>query len=702
MKRTLTLIFSTGLIAVLAFAAFGQTNEFNYQGNLASSGSPANGNYDLEFVLYDSLNGGTQVGPTLARTLVVTNGNFAVKLDFGPVYPGADRYLEIHVRPSGQGSYTVLSPRQLINATPYAVKAVNADTAANSLQLGGMAANQYVVTTDPRMTDARPPTSGNGNYIQNGTAVQASSNFNISGDGSAAGTISGNIVRASTQFNIGSNRILTANVANTSVGLSAGLISPGLRNSFFGGASGANNPAGNDNSYFGFASGGSAGTGSQNSFFGSTAGQNTSTSNNSYFGFAAGLLNTSGSSNTAIGASANFGFSNLVNAAAIGANARSDASNALVLGSINGINGATANTNVGIGTTAPGVALDVQNSSASVALRLRSAAGSSSIYLDRASAIAANSAQIAFNSAGTADFAMGTSQGSAGNSDFSIYNYGTASNAFTIQQSTGNIGIGTPSPGTSLHLRSASTTGFAIQMENTSTAKRLYIGNYGTVGAGNHWPGRDSANTSFLYSENSLVFNTPGGIYFSGSTTAEHMRIQSNGLVVVDNSLSVGGDVSANRVVLNNPTGFPGATALCVTPTGPPYVIVLCASSLRFKTNLGTFKSGLELINRLRPITFNWKDGGMKDFGLAAEDVAKAEPLLATYDSKGVVQGVKYDRIGVVLINAVKEQQAEIEEQQKTIRAQQAEIEQLKKKVAEIDALKALVCSGNLTAAMCK
>ena len=43
----------------------------------------------------------------------------------------------------------------------------------------------------------------------------------------------------------------------------------------------------------------------------------------------------------------------LNNATAIGANAEVTASNALVLGSINGVNGATANTNVGIGTTSP-------------------------------------------------------------------------------------------------------------------------------------------------------------------------------------------------------------------------------------------------------------------------------------------------------------------------------------------------------------
>ena len=35
------------------------------------------------------------------------------------------------------------------------------------------------------------------------------------------------------------------------------------------------------------------------------------------------------------------------------------------------------------------------------------------------------------------------------------------------------------------------------------------------------------------------------------------------------------------------------------------------------------------------------------------------------------VEGVKYDRIGVVLINAVKEQQAQIEQQKEQLKRQQ-------------------------------
>jgi len=85
-----------------------------------------------------------------------------------------------------------------------------------------------------------------------------------------------------------------------------------------------------------------------------------------------------------------------------------------------------------------------------------------------------------------------------------------------------------------------------------------------------------------------------------------------------------------------------------------------CSSSLRYKTGIGAFTGGLDLIHRLRPIYFTWKQGGSRDLGLAAEEVARVEPLLITHNAKVEVEGVKYDRINVVLINAMKEQQEQI------------------------------------------
>jgi hypothetical protein len=80
---------------------------------------------------------------------------------------------------------------------------------------------------------------------------------------------------------------------------------------------------------------------------------------NTAVGYGSGGANMGGTYNTFIGYNANASGSSYANATAIGAYAYAGASNSLVLGSISGVNGATNNTNVGIGTSSPGAALDV-------------------------------------------------------------------------------------------------------------------------------------------------------------------------------------------------------------------------------------------------------------------------------------------------------------------------------------------------------
>jgi len=114
------------------------------------------------------------------------------------------------------------------------------------------------------------------------------------------------------------------------------------------------------NSFFGWQSGFRNDNGGSNTFVGHIAGfGNTSGNSNVAVGQGAGVGNETGSFNTLIGAGANVGANSLTNATAIGSNARVTQPNSLVLGGINGVGGATADTSVGIGTPAPKAKLDV-------------------------------------------------------------------------------------------------------------------------------------------------------------------------------------------------------------------------------------------------------------------------------------------------------------------------------------------------------
>jgi hypothetical protein len=114
-----TILSSFGLVVMMALAC---AQPFTYQGLLKQSGTPANGTYDFEFAIFNAPTGGTQVGSTLTiNDLNVQNGLFTVELNFGSVWDGSPRYLEIRLRPgTSTGSYQQLLPRVKINPTPYA------------------------------------------------------------------------------------------------------------------------------------------------------------------------------------------------------------------------------------------------------------------------------------------------------------------------------------------------------------------------------------------------------------------------------------------------------------------------------------------------------------------------------------------------------------------------------------------------------
>jgi len=128
--------FSIGLICILLVkAVVAQTTAFTYQGRLNDGGNPANGNYDMQFRLFDNstVGQGTQQGATITNpSIAVSNGAFAISLDFGaPVFAsGADRYLEISIRPAGSsGAYTTLAPRQKLTSSPYSVRSSSSNSA---------------------------------------------------------------------------------------------------------------------------------------------------------------------------------------------------------------------------------------------------------------------------------------------------------------------------------------------------------------------------------------------------------------------------------------------------------------------------------------------------------------------------------------------------------------------------------------------
>src|SRR5215813_11288114 len=219
--------------------ASAQTTNFTYHGRLQDGGKDANGNYDFQFTLWDSLSGGTQQPQPTPLTVsrpgvTVSGGVFTVQLDFGvAALPGADRFLEISVRAAGGASFTSLLPRQPITSTPYAIRTLSA-TAADTLspacvscvldgQIGSVAgskvqgtvANADNANSATNATNATSATTANGLSSACVSCVQDGQISSV-----AASKVAGTVANANT-----ANSATSATNATTANGLSNACVS---------------------------------------------------------------------------------------------------------------------------------------------------------------------------------------------------------------------------------------------------------------------------------------------------------------------------------------------------------------------------------------------------------------------------------------------------------------------------------------------
>ena len=126
----MTRIGFVAVVLALSTSALAVTPPFTFQGSLEDAGVPANGSYDLQFVVKNT--SGTALTSVLTlEDVSVVGGVFTVSLDFGEVvFSGIDRRLGMSVRPgASSGAFVPLSPDLPINATPYSLTTNSALTA---------------------------------------------------------------------------------------------------------------------------------------------------------------------------------------------------------------------------------------------------------------------------------------------------------------------------------------------------------------------------------------------------------------------------------------------------------------------------------------------------------------------------------------------------------------------------------------------
>src|SRR5207244_4629685 len=89
------------------------------------------------------------------------------------------------------------------------------------------------------------------------------------------------------------------------------------------------------------------------------------------------------------------------------------------------------------------------------------------------------------------------------------------------------------------------------------------------------------------------------------------------------------------------------------------------ASSRRFKKEIKPMDRTSEAVLGLKPVTFRYKDDdtGTPQFGLIAEEVAKADPNLVVRDEHGDIYTVRYEAVSAMLLNEFLKEHRKVENQ---------------------------------------
>lgn len=207
--------------------------------------------------------------------------------------------------------------------------------------------------------------------------------------------------------------------------------------------------------------------------------------------------------------------------------------------------------------------------------------------------------------------------------------------------------------------------GGAVGVGTNSPTTTLTVGNVGGTIAGELTlnPAATSNEGGQITLKKSLNGSTADWTIDQYGTTSADARIrifagttQTNGLTILENgNVGIGVMTPTTKLYVNG-----DITANSIAGT----------SDVRFKTNIRSVSSALDKIKQLRGVYFNWnqkafpeKDFGAQDeLGFIAQEVEKIVPEIVIKDkTKDEYRSVKYDKLVALLVEAIKEQQKQID-----------------------------------------
>jgi hypothetical protein len=275
----------------------------------------------------------------------------------------------------------------------------------------------------------------------------------------------------------------------------------------------------------------------------------------------------------------------------------------------------TGSGNVGVGTTNPGSTLDVNGMGQ---FTVNANGVSTPLKLINNSTTGTVVAKLAFQNNGVVKSSINAA---VFNNDFLTFNVGSDTERMRIS-AAGNVGIDTTNPLAKLHAKG----NILSYTEAVNTASLFIAAN-------------NTDNYQFGMNNGSQFVITRGG-GLNGLGT-EFMRINTGGNVSVGNT---------NNTYKLDVTGT-------IRATGD----VIAFSDERVKENIHTIENALDKVNKLRGVEYNKIGEEKQSIGVIAQEIEKILPQVVYEDEEGM-KSVAYGNIVGVLIEAIKEQQKQIDE----------------------------------------
>lgn len=169
-------------------------------------------------------------------------------------------------------------------------------------------------------------------------------------------------------------------------------------------------------------------------------------------------------------------------------------------------------------------------------------------------------------------------------------------------------------------------------------------------------------NTIGTYSLNNYNFNTPSSFllkaagYLLLSSNGNNLRMSTNDGVTDTMTISTDGNVG----ISNGSPSYKLDVSGSIRATS-----ILETSSERYKTDIYSLPSQLDLVQKLNPVTFKWKNSSPNsatEYGLIAEEVLSVIPEVVSINSNGDAEAISYTKLVPILIKSIQELQIEIQE----------------------------------------